>query len=319
MNGKQAVLANASFLDATSSVQIQLNGKANLNGNTYTGTHDFTGATVSGVSMTIADGSLTIAKTSNLQSSLDLKANLNGNTYLGTHDFTGSTVLGLTASSTIPDGSLTIAKTNGLQNALNAKWPIPSNASNLNNVDITSSLTGLLSNNLSDMVFIMAFQPMYNVSGSYTSTFTGGSASLFLQNSWTISSGNQTVAWSFVVRIDNTKLVNGCKYLCIFNTVTDSNLTTAASARATLSIDSGVGNPTTYTSRLRYDQSFRPTNITLLTGFTQSSIQAPTHTPTMFNFIADTTNGTYIKIFCDTKSGNNFLCNFGTFLIYKIS
>ena len=62
-------------VDITSSLTGLLGSKANLNGNTYTGNHDFTGATVSGVSATIADESLTIAKTSGLQSALDTKLN----------------------------------------------------------------------------------------------------------------------------------------------------------------------------------------------------------------------------------------------------
>jgi hypothetical protein len=62
-------------VDITSSLTSLLGTKANSNGNTYTGTHDFTGATVSGVSTTIADGSLTIAKTSGLQSALNTKLN----------------------------------------------------------------------------------------------------------------------------------------------------------------------------------------------------------------------------------------------------
>jgi hypothetical protein len=66
-------------VDITSSLTGLLGTKANLNGNTYTGTHDFTGATVSGLtaSSTIADASLTIAKTNGLQSALNLKQNIN--------------------------------------------------------------------------------------------------------------------------------------------------------------------------------------------------------------------------------------------------
>lgn len=81
MNSKAEARA-ISNLDNTSdtnkpvstAAQTALALKANLNGSTYTGTHNFTGATVSGVSTTIADGSLTIAKTSSgLQTALDVK------------------------------------------------------------------------------------------------------------------------------------------------------------------------------------------------------------------------------------------------------
>ena len=99
LNGKQTILSNASFLDATSSVQTQLNAKSNLSGSTYSGTHDFSNATVTGISF--ADGSLTIAKTNGLQTALNSKSNLNGSTYTGTHDFTGATVTGVTASSSV--------------------------------------------------------------------------------------------------------------------------------------------------------------------------------------------------------------------------
>jgi hypothetical protein len=86
LNSKQAVLANASFLDATSSVQTQLDGKQ----------------------ATITDGSLTIASTSGLQSALNLKSNLNGNnTYTGTHDFTGATVLGISGGANLDSPEFT--------------------------------------------------------------------------------------------------------------------------------------------------------------------------------------------------------------------
>jgi hypothetical protein len=239
---------------------------------------------------TITDGSLTIARTSGLQTELDAKANKAGETYTGTHDFSGATVTGVGA--TIADGALSIAKTANLQTTLDSK--------------------------LSNMSFIMAIQPMYNVSNSYSSTFSGGAANLFLQTAWTIGSGNQTSSWSFVVQIDNSKLVNGCKYLCIFNTLTDSNFTTGTSTNATLSVDTGVGSPTTYTPRLRQDQAFR-TGVTILSNFVQANLQGSTHTPTIIHFTADTTNGTYLKIFCDTKVGSYFKVNFGTFLLYKLN
>lgn len=142
---KQNTISNIQYFDATSSIQTQLDGKqptitdnsltiarttnlqtsldekASKNGATYTGTHDFTGATVTGVgSGTIADGSLTIAKTANLQTSLDGKASKSGATYTGTHDFTAATVTGV--STTITDGALTIAKTANLQTTLDAKF-----------------------------------------------------------------------------------------------------------------------------------------------------------------------------------------------------
>jgi len=78
LNGKQEVLANASFLDATSSVQTQLNGKQSTLSNAS--------------SLSYVD----IA--SSLNSLLGAKANSNGNTYTGTHNFTGATVTGISSS-----------------------------------------------------------------------------------------------------------------------------------------------------------------------------------------------------------------------------
>ena len=292
--------SNLTYVDINSSLQTILNNKASVSSlnskqETINASNKLDSSYLNSGTGTMSNLKMQYLSSisSDIQTQLSAKANINGNTYTGTHDFTSATVSGI--SSTISDNSLTIAKTNGLQSALDSK--------------------------LNDMVFIMAIQPMYNVTSSYTSSFSGGSAtSAFIQNAWTITSGNQTAAWSFIVQIDNSKLVHGCKYVCLFNTLMDSNFTTATTAKATLSIDSGVGSPTVYTARFRQDQSFRPSGITLLTGFSQSSLQGVTHTPTMFNFVADTTNGTYIKIFCDTKgTATYFNVNFGTFMLYKMN
>jgi hypothetical protein len=119
-------------VDITSSLTGLLGSKANSNGNTYTGNHDFTGATVSGVSSTIADGSLTIAKTSGLQSALDLKSNLDGNTYTGTHDFSGATVSGVTAGPVLVYTTRTITG-NGTANSINAS-PLYLESTDINKV-----------------------------------------------------------------------------------------------------------------------------------------------------------------------------------------
>jgi hypothetical protein len=62
-------------ISTINSLSSSLDLKANLNGNTYTGTHDFTDSTILGLtgSSTIADGSLTIAKTNGLQTTLNNK------------------------------------------------------------------------------------------------------------------------------------------------------------------------------------------------------------------------------------------------------
>jgi hypothetical protein len=69
---------NLANVDITSSLTSLLGVKANTNGNTYTGTHNFTGATITGItgSSTITDGSLTIAKTNGLQTALDSKQSI---------------------------------------------------------------------------------------------------------------------------------------------------------------------------------------------------------------------------------------------------
>ena len=133
LNGKQATLSNAAFLDATSSVQTQLNAKSNLNGNSYSGNHDFTGATVTGITSTptIADNSLTIAKTNGLQTALDSKAertvftlvnlgvastntqvnlsasaNVNKLTRLGCTQASSTTIVRLPANNTVQNGDM---------------------------------------------------------------------------------------------------------------------------------------------------------------------------------------------------------------------
>ena len=84
ISSKQDTITDGSLTIArTSGLQTALDSKSNKAGETYTGTHDFSGATVTGVGTTIADGSLTIAKTANLQTTLDSKLNLSGGTLTG--------------------------------------------------------------------------------------------------------------------------------------------------------------------------------------------------------------------------------------------
>ena len=70
---------NLMNVDISTSLTSLLGTKANLNGNTYSGTHNFSGATVSGLtaSSMIEDGSLTFAKTNGLQTALNLKQSIN--------------------------------------------------------------------------------------------------------------------------------------------------------------------------------------------------------------------------------------------------
>lgn len=94
--------ATASEMTAWEAMQTS---KATRAGDTYTGTHDFSGA--SGVTLPAATsiGNVSAAEiayldgvTSGLQGQLNAKADITGETYSGTHDFTGGTINVPTAS-----------------------------------------------------------------------------------------------------------------------------------------------------------------------------------------------------------------------------
>lgn len=82
----------------TSGVQTQLNAKANRTGDTYTGTHNFTGATVQ-LPGTTAIGAVTATEigylsgvTSAIQTQFGARSLKAGDTYSGAHNYTGATI-----------------------------------------------------------------------------------------------------------------------------------------------------------------------------------------------------------------------------------
>lgn len=80
----------------TSPIQAQFATKANLNGATYTGAHNYSGASSVTLPAATSIGSITPAElgyvdgvTAPIQAQLDGKADITGESYTGTHDFTG--------------------------------------------------------------------------------------------------------------------------------------------------------------------------------------------------------------------------------------
>jgi len=88
----------AAFHDGTSFLLFSANDRAYRGGETYTGTHDFTGAAVTAPTQGAGDGSAKVATTEYVDEADALKADLDGATYAGTHDFTGATTTVGTAS-----------------------------------------------------------------------------------------------------------------------------------------------------------------------------------------------------------------------------
>jgi hypothetical protein len=79
----------------TSPIQTQFAAKASLNGATYTGAHDYSGASSVTLPAATSIGSITQAElgyvdgvTAPIQAQLDSKADITGESYTGTHDFT---------------------------------------------------------------------------------------------------------------------------------------------------------------------------------------------------------------------------------------
>lgn len=90
----------AVFYDGTSFFMISGNDRANRNGDTYSGTHDFSAA--SGVTLPAATsvGNVSATElsyldgvTSAVQTQLDARSEKAGETYSGTHDFSGATAV----------------------------------------------------------------------------------------------------------------------------------------------------------------------------------------------------------------------------------
>lgn len=83
----------------TSPIQTQFAAKASLNGATYTGAHDYSGASSVALPAATSIGSITSTElgyvdgvTAPIQAQLDSKADITGESYTGTHDFTGGTL-----------------------------------------------------------------------------------------------------------------------------------------------------------------------------------------------------------------------------------
>ena len=80
----------------TSPIQTQFAAKASLSGATYTGAHNYSGASSVTLPAATSIGSITQAElgyvdgvTAPIQGQLDSKADITGESYTGTHDFTG--------------------------------------------------------------------------------------------------------------------------------------------------------------------------------------------------------------------------------------
>lgn len=80
----------------TSPIQTQFAAKASLSGATYTGAHDYSGASSVTLPAATSIGSITSTElgyvdgvTAPIQGQLDGKADITGESYTGTHDFTG--------------------------------------------------------------------------------------------------------------------------------------------------------------------------------------------------------------------------------------
>lgn len=97
------------MVGVTSSVQAQIDSKGAIAGQTWTGTHIFSGSVTLPANTTIGSVSPTEITyldgvTSPLQTQLDAKPNLSGGTYTGAHNFSGATSVTLPANTTL--GSL---------------------------------------------------------------------------------------------------------------------------------------------------------------------------------------------------------------------
>ena len=78
----------AAFYDGTDFLLVSGNDRAARGGDSYTGAHDFTGATARVATQGAADNSTKAASTAYVDAADALKADLSGATYTGAHDFT---------------------------------------------------------------------------------------------------------------------------------------------------------------------------------------------------------------------------------------
>lgn len=77
----------------TSAIQTQLDAKGAHAGQTWTGTQNFTGATITFTTQSANDNSTKGATTSYVDTGLALKGNINAQTWTGTHTFSGACVV----------------------------------------------------------------------------------------------------------------------------------------------------------------------------------------------------------------------------------
>lgn len=107
--GTTAVTASATELNycvgVTSALQPQFTAKANKAGETYTGAHNFSGASGVTLPATTTIGVVTAAEllfvdgvTSPIQTQLDAKGAIAGQTWTGAHNYTGATITVATQS-----------------------------------------------------------------------------------------------------------------------------------------------------------------------------------------------------------------------------
>jgi hypothetical protein len=115
--GTTAVTASATELNycvgVTSAIQPQFTAKANKAGETYTGTHNYSGATAVTLPAATTIGVVTAAEllyldgvTSAIQTQIDTKGAIAGQTWTGTHNYTGAA---LTVATQAPGNNTTAA------------------------------------------------------------------------------------------------------------------------------------------------------------------------------------------------------------------
>jgi hypothetical protein len=107
--GTSAISATATEINylvgVTSGIQAQFTAKANRAGDTYTGAHDFSGASSVPLPAATTIGTVTAAEiarlsgvTSAIQTQINAKGNIAGQVWTGTQDYTGATITVPTAT-----------------------------------------------------------------------------------------------------------------------------------------------------------------------------------------------------------------------------
>jgi len=133
----------AVFYDGTSFFMISGNDRANRNGDTYSGTHDFSGATAVTLPAGTAIGTVSATEIgyldgviSAVQTQLDARSEKAGETYSGTHDFSGATAV------TVPTPTAGAhAATKAYADGLAFSTALPSQAGNAGKFVTTDGMT----------------------------------------------------------------------------------------------------------------------------------------------------------------------------------